>query len=165
MAIEIIGHKLVVTLVDSSGENTAVKTYDLVAVDFDAAIISAGVIIPALIAITDAKMKGYSISQVFAETGVFSLPADAEVEEQALFIYQLDGNPFKVHTERIPAPKPAIFEAATGSGRNILDTADADVIAYRSLYQSPGNVATISDGETVDYLKRGTRAHRRSSKG
>lgn len=164
MAITSVGWELHVTLVDS-GLNIANKSYELVAADATEAATSAAAILAALDAVTDAAIKGYRIAEVWAETGVFSLPGDCEIENQALLLMRLDGNPFKKATTTIPAPAIGIFNNPTGSGRNVVDTADAAVIAYRTLYQSPGNVATISDGETVDVLESGHRIHRQSNKG
>jgi len=160
-----LGFRLTVTLVDSSGENTSNKTYELTSADATAAAADSADIMTALLGVTDAAIKGYSIAEVFAETGVFSLPLDAEIENMAILVGRIDGNPFKKATLTIPAPKIGIFVSSTGANRNVVDVNDAAVQAYRALYQSPGNVATLSDGETLDVLESGRRQHRRSSRG
>jgi len=165
MAQTSVGWTLDVTLVDSSGVNTAVKHYELVAADGTEAADAADTILTALAGVTDAAVKGYVIGERFAETGTFTLPTDAEIENQALLVGRLDGNPFKKWSTTIPAPKIGIFVLSTGPSRNIVDLADTAVVAYRALFQSPGNVATISDGETLDVLESGKRIHRQSSKG
>lgn len=165
MAIESVGWELSVTLVDSSGVNTSVKQYDLVAADGTEAATAAATIMTALDGVTDAAIKGYTIGERFAETGVFTLPTDAEIENQALLIGRLDGNPFKKVSMTIPAPNIGIFVSSTGANRNVVDLADAAVVAYRTLFQAPGNVATLSDGETLDVLESGRRIHRQSSRG
>lgn len=165
MAITSVGFELTVTLVDSSGVNTANKTYELVAADAAAAATASATIMAALAGVTDAAIKGYSIAERFAETGTFTLPADAEIENQAMLVGRVDGNPFKKWTTTIPAPKIGIFVSSTGANRNVVDLLDAAVVAYRDLFQAPGNVATISDGETLDVLESGKRVHRHSSRG
>lgn len=164
MAITSVGWELAVTLVDS-GLNIANKVYELVAADAAEAATSAAAILAALDPVTDAAIKGYRIAEVFAETGTFTLPTDAEIEMQALLLMRLDGNPFKKVTHTIPAPNIGIFVSSTGANRNIVDTLDAALLTYRAIWQSPGNVATISDGETVDVLESGHRIHRASNKG
>ena len=165
MAITSVGWELTVTMVDSSGVNTSAKQYDLVAIDGTAAAAAAAAVLAALAGVSDAAIKGYTIAERFAETGVFTLPVDAEIENQALLVGRLDGNPFKKVTMTIPAPKIGIFVSSTGANRNVVDLLDAEVVAYRALFQAPGNVATISDGETLDVLESGRRVHRQSSRG
>jgi len=165
MAITSVGWELTVTLVDSSGVNTANKQYDLVAADGTAAAAAAADVLAALAGVSDAAVKGYTIGERFAETGTFTLPTDAEIENQALLVGRLDGNPFKKWSTTIPAPKIGIFVSSTGANRNVVDLTDAAVVAYRALFQSPGNVATVSDGETLDVFESGKRIHRHSSRG
>lgn len=165
MAITSVGFRLTVTLVDSSGVNTSNKQYELVAADMATAITDSATIMTALNGVTDAAIKGYSIAEVYAETGTFTLPTDAEIENMALLVGRLDGNPFKKVTLSIPAPSIDIFVSSTGANRNVVDLQDAAVVAYRSLFQAPGNVAYVSDGETLDVLESGKRAHRSSSRG
>lgn len=165
MAITSVGWELAVTLVDSSGVNTSTKQYELVAADATAAAAAAAEVMAALLGVSDAAIKGYTIAERFAETGTFTLPTNAEIENQALLIGRLDGNPFKKVSLTIPAPKIDIFVSSTGANRNVVDLLDAAVVTYRDLFQSPGNVATVSDGETLDVLESGRRVHRHSSRG
>lgn len=162
MALVGTGYELSVTLADR-GLNQVTKTYEMTATTAADAATDAATILAALNAVTDANIKGYRLSQVFAEDA-FATPNDGEVENQALLIMRLDGDPFKKATHFIPAPVDAIFVGAQGPNYNVLDNTDALVTAYVALFQSGGE-AYISDGETVDVLENGHRIHRQSNKG
>lgn len=162
MALVAAGYELNVTLVDR-GLNQVTKTYEMTATTAADAATDAATILAALNAVTDASIKGYRLSTVFAEDA-FATPNLGEVENQAMLIMRLDGDPFKKASHFIPAPVDGIFVAGQGPNYNIVDNTDALVTTYVALFQGGGE-AYISDGETVDVLEKGHRIHRQSNKG
>lgn len=163
MALVSDGYMLTVTLVDS-GTNIAVKNYELTAATFAAAQTDAADILTRLNAVTDAFVKGYSISERFIENTP-GLPLDAEIEDRASIVLQLGSSPFKKAVHEIPAPVIGLFKAATGVDRNNIDLADVDLLAYLATFISGGE-ATLSDGEFIEATPiSGKRIHVASRKG
>lgn len=165
MALVSAGWDLAVTLVDR-GLNQVTKTYELnpaTVTDDTEAAAAVAAILSALGGVTEATIKGYRISQAFYEDA-FSTPVVGEVENLAVLTMRIAGDPFKKVTHTIPAPEPAIFQAASGVGWNEVDTADPLVTAYRDLFTAGGEVV-ISDGENISAIESGRRAHRKSYKG
>ncbi len=150
-----------VSLKDSGG-NTAVKRYELRGSDYATCSAEIATILAALSAVTTAEVAGYSLSQRWTEDA-FSYPTGSEIENQALLNIMLDGG-LKTATVYIPSPTDGCFMSATGDGRNIVDVADTDVLAYVALFESGGE-AYLSDGEDADSLMNGKRIHRASRKG
>lgn len=143
--------------------NQVTKSYEIVAADAAAAATASATVLTRIGSTSDAAIKGYRISQVFAEQA-FVVPTVGNVEEQAMLIFRLVGNPFKKATITIPAPKDTLFVATSGPDYNKLDLADASVISYSSMYLAGGPVH-LSDGEYASQLESGRRIHRASSKG
>jgi len=165
MAFVSAGYDLAVTVVDR-GLNQVTKTYEFnpaVVTDDAEAVTAMGVVVAALDGVTEGKIKGYRLSQSFYDDA-FTTPTVGEVENLAVLLMRIDGNPFKKVTHTIPAPDPSIFQAASGTGWNEVDTADAALVTYRALFQ-PGGELVISDGESIEALESGRRAHRKSYKG
>lgn len=154
---------LSVQLTDSSGVNTFGKRYQLVATDATTAAASAAAVIAALNNMTDCPIVSYHYYQEFVEDAL-TLPSGVEGENKALLTFRIDGAPNKSASDTIPGASEGIFVAATGSGRNVVDTTDAAVTAYRDLFVSGGS-AYISDGENVSELKGGKRIHSKSNRG
>lgn len=161
MALVAAGFKVCIELCDIENDRTT-RCYEMTSADETAALADAATVVAALDALTDDTIVGYQVSSIFANDA-FALPIVANTQNfnQALLIYGLDGLPGKEATQSIPAPSQGIFVAASGPNAKIIDTADAAVIAWRTLFQAPGNLLTLSDGETADTLLRG---HRRSVK-
>lgn len=93
--------------------------------------------------------------------------ANSEVENIASVVANLETAPKKA-TLQIPAPAIGIFQGTTGSPKNIVDIADADLLALIAQYQTTGGKFVLSDGETIadtTPLKSGKRIHRKSNKG
>lgn len=163
MALTQKGFELAITLVDT-GSNATTKTLSLTSADSAAAATDAADVMAKFAALTDAKIKAYSINEVFVEDN-FSFPTSAEVENQALLLFRVTTDPTKAATFTIPAPKTAIMVSSIGAGYNQVDLANADVVAFRGLFQGATNKLTISDGEKVSVLESGKRIHRKSRKG
>lgn len=168
MALVADGFELNVTLLDS-GLNTANLRYVLDAADHATALTDSGTILAALAAITQAEIKAYNVSTRFIEDNLAVPVANVHVENRAVVVVQLDGNPLKKATVTVPAPSPDIFLATTGEGSNIVDVLDADLATYIDIWQVTPGVATLSDGEKVAdgtaAVIRGKRTHRKSSSG
>jgi len=158
------GYFGVVELIDNGG-NVTKRRYELTAATIaDADTDMSGTVIPALQAVTDAKVKGYVVEISVVEDAL-TLPASGvEIENLALLDMSIVGHPEKSATLTIPAPKPTIFVATSGDGANVVDPADSAVVAYVALFEAGGQ-ALISDGEVASGLVAGRRIHRKSSRG
>lgn len=154
---------LSVQLTDSSGVNSFGKRYQLQATDPITAAAAATSVINALVNMTDCPIVSYHYYQEFVEDSL-TLPTGVEGENKALLTFRLDGAPNKSASDTIPGAKESIFVAATGSGRNVIDTTNAAVVAYKMLFESQ-SAAYISDGENVNELKGGKRIHSKSNRG
>lgn len=164
MALASVGFEFVMTLVDSGG-NKASRAFDLTSADMTEALADAAAIVPLYAAISDATIQSYRVSEVFKDAAWTYPIGGKNVEELALVVAQIDGEPGKTANVSVPAPKDGIFIAVTGPSRNQVDTADADLLAFMSIY-NPGGRATISDGESIEFpLLSGKRIHRGSRKG
>jgi hypothetical protein len=115
--------------------------------------------------VTDAAIVGYALGEKFEEDTTFY--GSGEIENLASISARVDANEQKFATVKIPAPADGIFIAASGPDYNVVDPADADLVAYLNLFTTE---ATLSDGESL--LSPGTagnvtgrRIHRGSRKG
>jgi|SRR5664279_475204 len=158
------GYFGVVELIDNGG-NVTKRRFELTAATVTAANTDmSGTIVPALVAVTDAVVKGYVVEETMVEDSL-TLPASGiEIENLALLDLSVVGHPEKTATLTIPAPKPAIFVATSGDGANIVNTSNAAVAAYAALFGASGK-ALISDGEVSGGLTSGKRIHRKSNRG
>jgi len=163
MALVSNGWWLTVGLVDNGGNKT-VRNYQLNSVTAVEAETDSASVIGALTAVTDAVVVSRSTYQRFVEDALTFPVSGVELENMALLNFNIVDHPEKAWTTTIPAPKPAIFMATSGAPANIVDVADAAVIAYAALFKT-GGVALVSDGETADVLIGGRRIHRASSHG
>lgn len=114
-------------------------------------------IVADLAAVTDAVVSAYYTYQEFVEDAL-SLPAAAELQNQAILQCGIEDQATKSATIVIPAPKDSIFVAGTGAGYDIVDTTDADVVAFFANFDSE-TLFYVSDGEQADGLVGGRRRH------
>lgn len=179
MTLVSMGYVANIKLVDAAG-NVSFMRPDVEGADFATALTNAQSIITELDPLTNALIVGYSVSQVYAEDTDTYGAAGSEVENIAEIVCPLE-TAGKYHTFRIPAPADGIFVGTSGPDRNRVDTANADVLAFVSLftdktgYGTPGAdaIALVSDGEKVNpdntnmrpYISSGKRIHRASRKG
>lgn len=96
--------------------------------------------------VSDAWVTGYTISNVFVEqvnvpafTGTENLYLEAQLQSI------LDNKNQKSSTY-IPAPAARIF-VGDSVNTNVIDTSDADYVAYGTMYTTTGGNAALSDGE------------------
>jgi len=163
MALVSNGFWLSVTLRDNGGNDTT-RTYQLTSEDAVAAGADTVIVLAALNAVTDAVIVSWFNYQRFVEDAFAFPPSGVEIENQALLDFDLVDHPEKSATLTIPAPAPAIFVALSGGGANIVNTANAAVVAYAALFQTGGQVF-LSDGEVAQNLVSGRRIHRKSNRG
>lgn len=163
MAIVVDGYEAVFTLKDNGG-NTANKRYVLRAATATEAQAAAAAILAELLDVTDAAIWAYRVSEIWInDTPV--LPGEGvQIENQASIVGLIDGEVSKYANLYVPAPEQDIFVGTSGPNADIIDTADADLLAYLALFESTGS-AYISDGEDWGQVVSGKRIHRKSSKG
>jgi len=149
---------------NDSGDNRTTRTYEMDVADDAAAATAAAAMLATLATVSDAKIISYFYAQRFYEDTNLLPTTPCEVENQAILTYSLAGQVNKTATNTIPAPTIGIFVDVTGANRNIIDTTDAAVIAFRSHFQTAGDFF-ISDGEKVNVLKKGKRRHVKNSNG
>jgi hypothetical protein len=160
LALTSVGWWLSVSLKDNAGDETT-QTYQLVSADAAAAATDTADIIAALNGVTDAVIFSYQFYERFVEDA-FAYPASGvELQNMALLDFDIVDHPEKTATRTVPAASPGIFNTSSGAGANIIDTADAAVVAYRDVFRTGGN-AYISDGEVAESLVKGRRIHRKS---
>jgi len=152
-----------VTLMDN-GTNTTVQSYELDAADATEAAVNHAAVIVALNNVTDAEIISHFWYEKMIEDTPVIPGSGVQIENMALLSFDILGNPLKTATRTIPAPKSTVFTSGIGAGANVVDTAAANVVAFRSLFQNAGG-CFISDGEKANTLKGGKRIHRASRKG
>lgn len=179
MALAVTGYQANIKMVDAAG-NVSFLRPDVEGADHATALTNTQSIITALNAITDALVVGYSVAVVYAEDTDQYGTAGSEVENIAEIVCPLEAAG-KYHVFKVPAPVDGLFVGTTGPDRNTVDTSDADLLAYISLftdktgYGTPGAdaIALVSDGEKVKpdntndkpFVSSGKRVHRASRKG
>lgn len=171
MALTFSHYTMTVVLMDN-GRKKITKRYQLrdTTVDHAGALTAAAGLITALEAVTDAEILSYTVTDVFEEAS-YTVPTNPEVqvENNALIVYGIEGELTKQGTLLIPAPKVGLFVGAAGTAQfDIVDGADAAVIAYMALFKETGGTFSISDGEQiadVGAFVSGKRVHRKSTRG
>lgn len=144
-------------LTETSGRSTQVRIEQSAPADDAAARASGAAMATDLAAITNCAIESYFTYQEFVEDA-FSLPAGAEIENQALLQLSIDGEPTKTATVRVPAPVDGIFAAASGPNFDVVDTTDADLTAFVANFTTEA-LFYVSDGEQADALLGGHRRH------
>lgn len=151
----------VFVLVETSGKTTQVRYEQSAPADDAAARASAAAMATDLAAITNCNIKSYHTYQEFVEDAL-ALPAGAEKENKATLILSIDGEPTKNAKLVIPAPVDGIFVSASGSNYDVVDVADADLIAFIANFTTEA-LFYVSDGEQADALVSGGRSHSANS--
>lgn len=146
-----------------SGYDTFSATYPMTATTDEDADTEALTVVSDWAAMTDAQLLRYHWYQDVVEDTI-APTAGSQVENQALLSYAVAGDPLRRATVSIPAPKITLFSAPSGPGSNIIDTGDALITTFNSLFLSGGEI-TFKDGSIAASLIEGKRIHRRSKKG
>lgn len=163
MAYVSVGWEYSITVVDA-GNNAFTRVFKLNSADATEALADATTVRTAYMAATDCVLSTARLSEVFVDDN-YSLPANVEGENQAMIVFQLDGDARKKATFFVPGAKIGLFVAPQGKNRNVVDIQDAEVLALRALYDDATGVATISDGETALSVESGKRVHKGSTRG
>lgn len=154
----------IINMQDNGGGETT-KRFELNAADSAEATTIQTALLAAWNNVTDLKVVSYFTYQEEV-SDVEALPASGiEKENVALLDFEVRDAPNKSATLAIPGAKPGIFTASSGKGANIVDTADAAIIALRDLFISDPPSVFLSDGESMGSLVGGKRIHRRNSNG
>jgi len=149
-------------LTETSGRSTILRVEQSAPADDAAARVSAAALATDLAAVTNCKIASYFTYQEFVEDA-FSLPAAAEIENEALLQLSIDSEPTKTATLRIPAPVDGIFAGATGPSYDVVDTTDVALAAFVANFTSEA-LFYVSDGEQADALIGGHRRHRKQAR-
>lgn len=117
--------------------------------------------------LTDAKVVA-SVTIQLVQNPEVGAQAGSEVENCAALSCVLDTDATHTtpyHTLDIPAPKIGLFLASSGPNKNVIDTTDADILAFIAQFAATTGVAVVSDNQTIASLAAGKRVHKRSRKG
>src|SRR4030042_6275742 len=148
-------------LKETSGKSTVLRVEQSAPADDAAARASAAALATDLAAVTNSAIAKYWTYQEFTE-GALTLAAAAENQNRAILLFSISGQPTKSGKVRIPAVKAECMAAATGINYDIVDVADAAIIAFRNNFKSEA-LFYVSDGEQADTLLGGHRSTTASS--
>lgn len=151
MALTTQGFRVAVTFVDA-GNDVTTRRYGVDSANvltYAALLTAAADLVAKLALITQSKIKGYVLEEVFAEDALILPGTGVEVEKQALLTGPLDNRPTISGTLTIPAPVDGIFVGAPGSGDNynVVDIADTDLQNFLLKFSGAAAQFTLSDGE------------------
>lgn len=105
-----------------------------------------------LAAVSAGVVKSYTVvSRAIEDAYNRPTDADAEGRDTAQVVVGIEDEPLKRANILIPMPKIGIFSAAAGTLMDVVDIADADLIAYVENWRTTGDFE-ISDGEAADAL-------------
>lgn len=145
MALTALGFWLDVTIADNSGATTT-QRWEMQSIDYAAALVDAGQVIPRIAAVINGVIVSYGISSKWAEDSL-TLPGEESQKEAKMLLSGRDEtNPLKKHTITIASPDAAVFQETSGPQANIVDLSNADVIAWYGSFTTGGELF-ISDGE------------------
>jgi len=150
------GWFLTVSLTDTQGDVSTLR-FELTSATEVAALVDVAAIVAAVEGVTRSVVTSTAMSFIQDE-GAFAYPAGADNSVRARMTFQLAGSIEKA-TLDVPAPDEGIFVSASGPNNNIVDLADAAVIAYAGIFEAASE-AYISDGEISDFLLRGKKTTR-----
>jgi len=157
-------HFEVVIAFKDTGNDTVTRTYRLNEAAYVDAAADAAALVAAVAAMSDCVVSGYSLNQKFIENAL-ALPAAAQNENQALFSGLITGDPTDSAIASVPGIKSSLMSGATGKANNIVNMANATVIAFVGLFTAAGT-ASLSDGETwEDTSVSGKRRHTKNNNG
>lgn len=154
-----------IVVVDNGNQSTRRKYEINNPADYAAALAAGVALRTDFLALSDCVFKSDRVWQEYYEDALV-LPGNAvQKENQACLVFQLP-DPSKTAKLYVPAPEAGAFAALSGLNSNIIDTNDANVIAFADNFLSGGsNLFVISDGEEPDSLLRGHRIHSSNSFG
>lgn len=98
-----------------------------------------------LVNVTDATLAYSRLSNTYNESSAAGVGDVFEKATISVHIGQT-GQAEKFATINIPAPKDTIFVSATGTGRDVVNVSQGDLVAYVQTLDA----VTISDGEVIN---------------
>jgi hypothetical protein len=160
VAYGFLGH---ITIADNNAKQTT-KTYLLRSADASEAATDIVAIKDALVACIDGVVLGYGVMQRWTNDAVTFPASGILVTDQALVDVAIEDEPLKTATFSLPTPKPSMFNGTIGDPAKIVNVGSSNtaLVTYANLFKSTGK-AFISDGENLDYMKKGRRVSRKSS--
>lgn len=161
MAIVSKGRFLTVTLQDS-GLSKTTKEWELRGATMADAVTNANAFIALLLAVTEANLLSYNISERFYEAAP-SIPSSGQVEDLAIISIRTSGG--NGATLEIPAPIPTMFDALTGDGQNNVDITNVPLGDYYAAFLATGGKVFVSDGEDATLLVKGQKGTKKSRQG
>ena len=176
MALAFEKFHLSVRIADAGG-NIATMNFRISGTTTETAKLTADAIATEVQALTNGQVVGYTFSSIYSEDATYLGAAGSEVENIAQVNFRLqqsatpDGPIGKWGSIRVPAPKDALFLAATGELRNTVNPANAALQTLLERYDgSLTYTVTTSDGQIAEPVAttgnvNGHRIHRKSSKG
>lgn len=156
------------TIEDEAGDSVT----RAIEVPFDTNIATTTGNIPAILddwkAATAGQIVTASVTLYYIDDAPKTPVVGAEVEGQASISVSLNstlpnGQP-QPATISVPAPEIAMFVAASGPSKNVVDVSDLLVTGLVANYQAGGK-ATLANGKLAVNILSGKRVHRRSRKG
>jgi len=165
MAFVTAGYGVTVSYTDA-GANQVTRDYvcDSTVTDMDGAVAAAGLILPDVIALSDASIPKYRIYQEVVNDA-FALPAaTVQIENTASMTLLLADLGSQKANLNMPAPKIGAFVSNIGPQQNILNTGATIVTDFTNNFTSAGKFS-LSDGEKASGILNGKRVHKKSSKG
>lgn len=161
MAYNSLGFWLTLSLIDKAAKETTMRV-QMEAAAYAGVITDAAYVLAAIMAVTDATLKSYTVAEVF-DNDAWAYPAgDCSVADRAILTLKIAGGGNKVASLSIPAPSITIFVGAEGPNRDVVDSGDSAVQDLVTIFSDP---AKISDGEqTLSYANGGFLAGRRSNR-
>lgn len=117
-------------------------------------------------AISNALIVGVSINRSYVETANIALaaPESSDVERKAVYVFQTDEG------QTVTVQIPSVDNTKVVDGTNILNPADAAVIAFGTLFLDTGlgvgnSPITVSGEDLTSLARPAYKRHRNSSKG
>lgn len=155
MAFATSGFYLSLTAVDY-GANIVQKRWKMAAATNADALTAAAAFIPLYEAVSDTEVLSYSVAQGFDEGTVVAPTVINPASVVASITALIAGAGNKKVNISVPSPKIGIFVAATGDNADIVDGADAALVAYMAAFQTGGTLL-VSDGEVMGAFQKGIR--------
>ena len=151
------------TVVDQGNQRSTLrfKTRLSLVPDYATALTAALSLLPDLEAVITGNISAYTVNEVFKNDSLV-IPADAQNQDKASISFTEDSG--DTGNLKIPSPDNDIFVAATGANNNIVDLADAALIAYTDNFRVTG-FFTIDSGQALNQLVAGKRIHAKSNFG
>lgn len=157
--LELTGYYADFVLEDSGGNRLKVR-YHLVAL---------GGITPmyeALAGVTSAEILTATISAVYHADAFEQPPVSSQIEAKAKVRLYDSVLAAKTHTFYIPSPIAGMFISPSGDGANIIDPANAELLAWVSMFEAGGRAyANLRTTELADGMSGGTRVTHKSKRG